>query len=82
MARILTVSEGNAQGQQLEHLEQAKNAYGAVPGIMQILLVDPAVAGPATQLYHHLNLRKDSPLSKVQREMIATVVNGIIGGAP
>ena len=50
MARILTVSEGNAQGQQLEHLEQAKNAYGAVPGIMQVLLVDPAVAGPATQL--------------------------------
>jgi hypothetical protein len=27
-------------------------------------------------------MRKSSPLSRLQREMLATVVNGLIGGAP
>lgn len=32
-------------------------------------------------LYRYLHLRKSSPLSRLQREMLATVVNGKIGGA-
>jgi len=27
-------------------------------------------------------MRKSSPLSRLQREMLATVVNGLVGGAP
>ena len=31
---------------------------------------------------NYLHMRKSSPLSRLQREMRATVVNGLIGGAP
>jgi hypothetical protein len=34
------------------------------------------------RLYNHLHMRPSSPLTRVQREMLATVVNGAIGGAP
>jgi hypothetical protein len=38
---------------------------------------------PATTwLYSYLNERKGSPLSRLQREMVVTVVNGLVGGAP
>jgi hypothetical protein len=40
------------------------------------------LAIPTYWLYGHLNLRKSSPLSRLQREMLATVVNGLVGGAP
>lgn len=43
---------------------------------------DSQLALAARQIYEHLNLRKDSPLTRVQREMLATVVNGLIGGEP
>lgn len=83
MARILTVSEEAAQGQQLQIIEKAKSLYGGVvPGILKIRLVDPELAVAASQITQHLNLRKDSPLSRLQREMVATVVNGLVGGAP
>ena len=55
---------------------------GVVPGIFQILAVDLSVARPTGALYKYLHLRKSSPLSRLQREMLATVVNGKIGGAP
>lgn len=60
-----------------------KSRYGGViPGIVQVLLADLQIAGPAFQLYQYLNLRSDSPLTRLQREMLATVVNGHIGGKP
>jgi hypothetical protein len=34
------------------------------------------------KIYQYLHLRKTSPLSRLQREMMATVVNGLVGGAP
>jgi len=83
MARIKTVSEKDAQGPQRELIEKVKGLYGGiVPGIVQIRLVDPVFAGLGLQIYQHLNFRKDSPLTRLQREMLATVVNGLIGGAP
>jgi hypothetical protein len=83
MARIKTVTENEARGPQLELIEKAKGLYGGVvPGILQIRLADSAIAGLAFQIYQHLNLRKDSPLTRLQREMLATFVNGLIGGAP
>lgn len=33
-------------------------------------------------LVKYLGMRKSAPLSRVQQEMVATVVNGVIGGAP
>ena len=55
---------------------------GMVPGIMRVLMPDFRVMIPTYWLYMHLNLRKSSPLSRLQREMLATVVNGLVGGAP
>jgi hypothetical protein len=64
-------------------LQQVKSQYGGVvPGIAQILLADLAIAGPTFQLYHYLTARPDSPFTRLQREMLATVVNGHIGGKP
>ncbi|MBI2002936.1 MAG: hypothetical protein HYY01_06075 [Chloroflexi bacterium] len=83
MARIATVSVDRAEDLQLQLLQKSKSLYGGVlPGIRQILLFDPDLAVPASQMYQHLNLRKDSPLTRLQREMVAAVVNGLIGGAP
>jgi hypothetical protein len=55
---------------------------GFVKGVRRILLVDPQIGAPAFQIYNYLNLRRPSPLTRLQREMLATVVNGLIGGAP
>ena len=41
-----------------------------------------AVARRVGPLYNHLQLRKGSPLSRLQREMVAVVVNGHLSGAP
>jgi hypothetical protein len=53
-----------------------------VPGVFQVLGVDLLVAALAGSLYQYLHLRKSSPLSRLQREMLGTVVNGKVGGAP
>ena len=82
MARIPTVPVESASGPLSEIFEQAREVYGYVPGILKVLLVDPNVAVPVKALYEHLNLRPESPISRLQREMVATVVNGLVGGAP
>jgi len=58
------------------------NYGGIVPGVFQVLAVNLKVARPAGALYKYLHLRKASPLTRLQREMLATVVNGKVGGAP
>jgi len=55
---------------------------GIVPGVFQVLAVDLRVARPAGSLYSYLHLGKSSTLTRLQREMVATVVNGKVGGAP
>jgi hypothetical protein len=82
MARIKTVSEDTAQGMQLDVIRKAKSVYGTVPGILRIRLADPDLAAPAMQLYQHLNMRPGSPVNRLQREMVAAVVNGLVGGRP
>ena len=82
MARIPTVAADSAAGPASEIFAHAREMYGYVPGILQVLLVDPNVTAPVGALYDHLNLRPDSPFTRVQREMLATVVNGLVGGAP
>ncbi len=83
MARIPIVTPENATGMQKEILDQVQQQYGGVvPGHYKIFLYDLNVGGPIGQIYQYLNLRSSSPLTKLQREMLATVVNGMIGGAP
>ena len=83
MARILTVDSEQARGLRKALVWMAKRQYGgAVPGIFKILAQDLNIALPVSWIYNHLHMRKSSPLSRLQREMLATVVNGLIGGAP
>jgi hypothetical protein len=83
MARILSIDPEQARGLRKALVWMTKRQYGgAVPGIFKVLAHDLNVGLPASWLYNHLHMRKGSPLSRLQREMLATVVNGLVGGAP
>jgi hypothetical protein len=82
MARIKTVVPERARGVRKVALWRDKRTYGQPLGITQVVLPDLQLAMPVGWLYRHLHLRKRSPLTRLQREMLATVVNGKIGGAP
>ncbi|MBD3375105.1 hypothetical protein GF406_08730 [candidate division KSB1 bacterium] len=83
MARIKTLSPESTRGIRRFLLTLFKKQYGGfLPGIFRIALVDLKIGFPTGNLYKYLHLRKKSPLTRVQREMVATVVNGLIGGAP
>jgi hypothetical protein len=79
MARIKTLSEEQAR-EALARLGAPDEGF--VRGIRRIVLVDAQIGGPVGQLYRYLNFRPDSRLTRLQREMVATVVNGTIGGRP
>jgi len=53
-----------------------------VPGIFQVLTPDLPTTLGAGIIYSHLHLGKSAMMTRLQGEMIATVVNGRIGGAP
>ena len=83
MANILTIAPDRARGIRRLFFRWVRRQYGGVvPGVFQALAVDLRVAQPAGSLYKHLHMRGSSPLSRLQREMLATVVNGKVGGAP
>lgn len=81
--RLTTIVPERARGVRRLLMAIARRQYGGVvPGIHQIALVDLRLGVLMDRLYHHLHLRRRSPLTRLQREMLATVVNGTIGGAP
>jgi hypothetical protein len=83
VARILTVDPERTRGVRKVLFWVNKRQYGGVvTGIFKILMQDLNIAIPAGWLYNYLHMRKSSPLGRLQREMLATVVNGLIGGAP
>ena len=83
MANIMTIVPEQMSGLRKLFFGWIRRQYGGiVPGIFQVLAVDIRVARPTGSLYNHLHLRGASPLSRLQREMVATVVNGKVGGAP
>ena len=83
MPNIMTIVPEQAKGLRNLFFRWVRGQYGGiVPGVFQVLAVDLGVARPAGALYRHLHLRKSSSLSRLQREMLATVVNGKVGGAP
>lgn len=83
MARIKTVDPEEAKGLRKLMMKMTQRQMGGmVPGIQRIAMVDFGIGIPMYWLYGRLNLRKRSPLSRLQREMLATVVNGLVGGAP
>jgi hypothetical protein len=83
MANILTIVPETARGVRGLFFRIVRGQYGGiVPGVFQVRAVDLKVAPAVGALYSHLHLRKSSPLTRLQREMLATVVNGKVGGAP
>ncbi len=83
MARILTIEPEQTRGlRKLLFWVNKRQYVGVVPGISKVLFPDLNVAFPTGWLYNYLHMRKSSPLTRLQREMLATVVNGLIGGAP
>jgi hypothetical protein len=82
MARIPILDVERTTGLRRALLWITKRRYGYVPGVMRVLGVDLTVGRAAGRLYEYLHLRRSSPLTRLQREMVATVVNGTIGGAP
>jgi hypothetical protein len=83
MANIMTIVPEQVSGLRKLFFRWVRRQYGGVvPGIFQVLAVDLRVARPTGSLYNYLHLRGASPLSRLQREMVATVVNGKVGGAP
>ena len=83
MSRILTVRPEQARGVRRLGVWLARRRYGGiVPGIFQVMLPDLQLGAAGGWIYERLHLRKTSPFSRLQREMLAVVVNGRIGGAP
>ncbi|HZG63409.1 MAG TPA: hypothetical protein VEY13_07835 [Rubrobacteraceae bacterium] len=83
MTRILTINPKQTRGLRKLLVWVNKRQYGGVvPGIYTILARDLNIALPTGWLYNYLHMRKGSPISRLQREMLATVVNGLVGGAP
>lgn len=81
--RIRTIAPDEARGLRRLILAVARRRYGGVvPGIFRVALVDLQLGALLDRLYAHLHLRRRSPLSRLQREMLATVVNGKVGGTP
>ncbi len=82
MARIPIVSPESAEGPRRDLLTRFQQEYGFIPGVLKVLLTDLEIAGHSKGIYEHLQFRPTSPITRVQREMVATVVNGLVGGAP
>jgi hypothetical protein len=83
MPNIMTIVPEQVRGIRKLFFRWVRGQYGGVvPGVFQVLAVDLRVARPAGSLYNYLHLRKSSSFSRLQREMVATVVNGKVGGAP
>ena len=83
MVRLLTAEPGMTRGLAgalLRYVQWRQKGY--VPGITRLALVDVQIALAMNAIYNRLQLRNNSPLTRLQREMLATVVNGAVGGAP
>lgn len=59
-----------------------RKRLGGIPGMARIELADLRLAWLISRLLQHVYKPRRLTLTVVQREMVATVVNGLIGGAP
>ena len=74
MAWIKTVDEGEAQGLLARLYKRLREPWGGVDNILKIHSLNPASLRGHFDLYRTL-MRGRSPLTTVQREMIAVVVS-------
>lgn len=76
MAWIDTIAEEDADGLLKDIYAQARRRAGRIFNILKVQSLNPAVLRSSIAFYVDL-MRGPSPLSRAQREMIATVVSSI-----
>ncbi len=81
MAFIRTVPVDAATGLLKKAYDAARERAGLVFQVIQIQSVRPHVLQASTRLYTELMQSARSPLSRAQREMIATAVSQVNGCA-
>lgn len=74
MAFIPMIPDDEAQGLLAEQYARYADGEGALDNILRIHSLNPPSLGHHVQLYAHL-MRGRSPLSRIQREMIAVTVS-------
>ena len=75
MAFIRTIAERDAGGLLKRLYEEAHERAGKIFNVIRIQGVRPEVLEASTRLYTEVMHSERSPLSRAQREMIATVVS-------
>jgi alkylhydroperoxidase family enzyme len=74
MAWIDTVNPDDAEGALKREYDAAVKRAGHVAGILRIMSLNPPVLSASLRMYRDVMFR-ESPLSRAQREMLATVVS-------
>ncbi len=74
MAWIKTIEPGNAEGALARAFDAAMKRAGRVYNIVRLQSLNPSVLQAGMALYFNV-MHKESPLSRGQREMLATVVS-------
>ena len=74
MAWIETIDDDGASGKLADLYEAAKRRAGRVYNILRIQSLNPTVLQSSLAIYIDI-MRKASPLSRAQREMLAIVVS-------
>ena len=74
MAWIKTIAPDHAEGPLKTVYDAAVRRAGKVYGIVRSMSLNPPVLKSAIQLYRDVMFR-ESPLSRIQREMLATSVS-------
>ena len=77
MAWIQTVDEADATGIVREEYDAAIARVGEIYNIVKLFSVRPKSMRAFVELYLAVMFDEDSPLSRMQREMIATVVSKV-----
>ena len=77
MAWIQTVDEADATGIVKEEYDAAFERAGQLFNIVRLFSVRPKSMRAFVELYKVVMHDEDSPLSRMQREMIATVVSKV-----
>ena len=77
MAWIQTIDEADATGIVKEEYDAALARAGELYNIVKLLSVRPKSMRPFIELYIAIMFDEGSPLSRMQREMIATVVSKV-----
>ena len=77
MAWIRTVDEADATGMVKEEYDAAISRAGKVYNIVKLFSVRPNSMRAFVELYKVAMRDEESPLSRMQREMIATVVSKV-----